>query len=529
MLPCPSCHTLTPESELAAAFDHLAWQGPDGACGACAQDQLLRLLVAEGDAALHRAVQARWPLDPEAAFGAIPTPLRLHADPRFTGRGVTIALIDAGFYPHPDLVTETNRIRAWTDQGLDPRTTLRWGPGDQPAWPGWDGALDHQWHGTMTSVVAAGNGGLSRGLYRGLASEADVVLIAAREPGGAITNDSVGRSLEWVMRHREEFGILVVNLSVSGDPVEPLAGNPVDEVIHRLTLAGVTIVAAAGNSGIRRLVPPATAPSALTIGGIDDGSLFEHSAVKLWHGNFGESSLGAYKPELVAPSIWVAAPVLPGTPVAQETERLFARRRAGDRSVDARLIEIKAITPHYQHVDGTSFAAPVVASAVACLLQANPALTPAAIRAILLGTAQLVDGAPKERQGAGVLDQGRAVARALGELIFGHSGEAGGPVVENGRVHFRVHDHEARSVDLFGSWDGWSFPVAARSPEPGLWETEPMPLAMGSYSYKLRLNDSQWIDDPANPVKQPDGLGGLNSMVEIPRGTQPHVSADSPP
>lgn len=56
-----------------------------------------------------------------------------------------------------------------------------------------------------------------------------------------------------------------------------------------------------------------------------------------------------------------------------------------------------------------------------------------------------------------------------------------------------------------------------------------MPLAMGSYSYKLRLNDSQWIDDPANPVKQPDGLGGLNSMVEIPRGTQPHVSADSPP
>jgi hypothetical protein len=37
-----------------------------------------------------------------AAFGAIPTPLRLHADPRLTGRGSVIALIDRGFYPHPD-------------------------------------------------------------------------------------------------------------------------------------------------------------------------------------------------------------------------------------------------------------------------------------------------------------------------------------------------------------------------------------------------------------------------------------------
>jgi serine protease AprX len=515
MRPCPFCHTPTPESELALAFDHRAWVGPDGACPACLQEQLLRLLLAEGDAALHRAVQATWPLDPEAAFGAIPTPLRLHADPRFTGRGVTLALIDAGFYPHADLVEGTNRIRAWTDQGQDPGTTLRWGQTDIPRWPGWDAALDHQWHGTMTSVVAAGNGALSRGLYRGLASHAELVLVAARDAQGRITNESVARSLDWVMRHREEFGIRVVNLSVSGDPVEPLAGNPVDTLIRRLTLAGVSVVAAAGNSGQRRLVPPATAPEALTVGGIDDGSLFDHTALTVWHSNYGESALGAWKPELVAPSIWVAAPVLPGTPVAAEAERLFARRREGDRSVDARLTELKAITPHYQHVDGTSFAAPVVASAIACLLQANPRLTPAGIREILLGTAQPVAAASRERQGAGVLDQGRAVARALGERHVGRPGGTGGPVIENGRVRFRVHDHQAHAVELFGSWDGWSSPVVSRSTEPGLWETEPMPLATGTYAYKLRLDGSQWIDDPANPVKQPDGLGGLNSLVEV--------------
>jgi len=32
----------------------------------------------------------------------------MHSDPRFSGKGVTIALVDAGFYPHPDLVQPHN-------------------------------------------------------------------------------------------------------------------------------------------------------------------------------------------------------------------------------------------------------------------------------------------------------------------------------------------------------------------------------------------------------------------------------------
>src|SRR6187401_1582001 len=41
------------------------------------------------------------------------TPLRLDADERFTGKGVTIAFLDSGFYPHADLTTPTNRIVAY--------------------------------------------------------------------------------------------------------------------------------------------------------------------------------------------------------------------------------------------------------------------------------------------------------------------------------------------------------------------------------------------------------------------------------
>ncbi|HMS39408.1 MAG TPA: hypothetical protein PKE69_04225, partial [Pyrinomonadaceae bacterium] len=41
------------------------------------------------------------------------TPLRLDADERFTGKGVTIAFLDSGFYPHVDLTTPQNRIVAY--------------------------------------------------------------------------------------------------------------------------------------------------------------------------------------------------------------------------------------------------------------------------------------------------------------------------------------------------------------------------------------------------------------------------------
>src|SRR6058998_811711 len=43
----------------------------------------------------------------------LPTPLRMDADERFTGRGVTVAFLDSGFYSHPDLIQPHNRIVAY--------------------------------------------------------------------------------------------------------------------------------------------------------------------------------------------------------------------------------------------------------------------------------------------------------------------------------------------------------------------------------------------------------------------------------
>ncbi len=88
----------------------------------------------------------------------LPTPLRMNADERFTGRGVTIAFLDSGFYAHDDLTRPENRIVAYHSifDAEDDRTSLE--------------TTDvASWHGMMTSVVAAGNGYLSQGFYRGIA------------------------------------------------------------------------------------------------------------------------------------------------------------------------------------------------------------------------------------------------------------------------------------------------------------------------------------------------------------------------
>ena len=48
-------------------------------------------------------------------FAVIPTAVRLNASPEYTGKGVTVALLDSGFYPHPDLMTPVNRVVAYED------------------------------------------------------------------------------------------------------------------------------------------------------------------------------------------------------------------------------------------------------------------------------------------------------------------------------------------------------------------------------------------------------------------------------
>lgn len=514
---CSVCGASASKGLLAESHWYPYWEKEDGACPSCVQENLLRTLLAEGDESLHEAIQRAWPLDAEAAFGVLPTRLRLHADPRFTGKGVTIAVVDSGFYPHPDLTRPENRIRAWVDATRDSISVLHFDKTDMPAWPGWNAAHDSQWHGTMTTTVAAGNGFLSHGLYAGLACSADLVLMQVRDFSGNISNANIERALNWLKVHGPALGVRIVSLSVSGDPVSPLAGNPVDQAVAALAATGVSVVAAAGNDGERRLLPPATAPLALTVGGLDDHNLFSHEELSIWHSNYGVGSNEVPKPELVAPSIWVAAPILPGSKIARQAEGLFRRRRMTADDEDRLLVtDLKLITPHYQHVEGTSFAAPIVASTIACMLEANPTMTPLSIQDVLVETACPVAGAELQRQGAGAVSPGRAVARALAEFHSDAARPAKSPRWLREGIVFSLHDHKANKVELLGSWNNWRAPgLRLDRIEQGFWETNAIRLPAGRYAYKFLIDGEHWLDDPWNPAKAHDSAGGLNSTFVV--------------
>src|SRR5207253_4575197 len=162
----------------------------------------------------------------------LPTPLRMDADERFTGRGVTVAFLDSGFYAHPDLTTPNNRIVAYHSIFAE--------EGDQTSLETNDVA---SWHGMMTSVVAAGNGGLAGGFYRGIASETELVLVKIGRTG-RITEDQIRRGLEWVLAHHKQHQIRVVNISAGGDFEESYLTNSLAQTVERCVGEGLTIVCA---------------------------------------------------------------------------------------------------------------------------------------------------------------------------------------------------------------------------------------------------------------------------------------------
>ena len=81
--------------------------------------------------------------------------------------------------------------------------------------------------------------------------------------------------------------------------------------------------------------------------------------------------------------------------------------------ITIKLREGNVINEHYKYVDGTSFAAPIVSSIVACMLEASPRLTPPQIKRILIDTAERVHDIEVDRQGWGVVNARRAVELAI--------------------------------------------------------------------------------------------------------------------
>jgi len=364
---------------------------------------------------------------------ALPVPVRMDADERYTGRGVTVAFLDSGFYAHKDLTDPVNRIVAYHNI-FSPKDDIS----------ALETADVASWHGMMTSVVAAGNGHLSDGFYRSIAPEAKVVLVKIGKTG-RIPESNIETGLRWVFENKDKYGIRIVNISAGGDFEQSYLTNPLCQLVEAVVQSGLTVVCAVGNAGLapgHPVLPPASAPSSIAVGGLDDQNSLDRARRGMYRSSYGPTIDGLQKPEVIAPGIWVAGPILPQTPTAVEAKLYAELDAAADEelrdiilaheSVDKdiyeardlsvsllrQLITIKlregnVINEHYKFVDGTSFAAPIVSSIVACMLEANPKLRPQQVKRILIETAERVEGVEVDRQGWGVVVPRKAVEAAL--------------------------------------------------------------------------------------------------------------------
>jgi 1,4-alpha-glucan branching enzyme len=82
------------------------------------------------------------------------------------------------------------------------------------------------------------------------------------------------------------------------------------------------------------------------------------------------------------------------------------------------------------------------------------------------------------------------------------------------QVAFRWTIMGANTVNVageFNNWDRQAHPL--KKAKDGTWKVT-LRLKPGSYEYMFVV-DGQWRDDPLNPNRVPDPLGGFNSACEV--------------
>ena len=285
------------------------------------------------------------------------------------GAGVTVAVLDTGVSPVPDLA---GRVVAGPDFS-----------GEH------DSTHDSYGHGTVMAGIVAGDGTTSRdlpgGAYVGMAPKAKVLSVKVAGRNGATDVSTVLAALQWITSAAPAYGIRVVNLSWGTSSQQSAVVDPLDYAVERVWRSGVVVVVSAGNTGpvSGTIAKPGDDPLVITAGAYDDGhdTNLDNDAVTAWSSR-GPTVDGVNKPDLVAPGRTLVSTVDPHSLIAkQHPEALVGRG--------------------YIMGSGTSQAAAVTSGAVALLLSARPSLSPDQVKAALRSTAVRITDTPRSVQGKG--------------------------------------------------------------------------------------------------------------------------------
>ncbi|HYY08650.1 MAG TPA: S8 family peptidase, partial [Actinomycetota bacterium] len=273
--------------------------------------------------------------------------IRLGAVPDIDGRGVTVAMIDTGVARVADL---GNRVVARVDFT-----------------PGGNGE-DEYGHGTHLAGVIAGDGSSSLGKWRGVAPGARLISLKVAGPDGSTDVSVVIAALHWVVSHRAQFNIKVLNLAFGTDSVQSYAVDPLNAAVERAWAAGITVVVSAGNRGPGTINKPSDDPYVITVGAVDVNRTADRRDDEVASfSSYARTVDGFVKPDIVAP----------GTTIV-------AARDVGS-TIDT-LHPDAVLDGDYFKGTGTSQAGAVVSGVVALLYDANPLLKPNQVKSILMGS-----------------------------------------------------------------------------------------------------------------------------------------------
>ncbi len=338
----------------------------------------------------------------------------------YNGTGVTVAVIDSGVdADHFDLRDDAKGTRRvllsmdFTGSGI---------------------VDDPYGHGTHIAGIIAGDGssGLTVGRdYTGIAPAANVVNLRVLDAKGRGSISTVIAAIDKTISIASYYNIKVINLSLASPPLDSYLNDPLCKAVDRATKAGLVVVAAAGNFGLdlygRKvyggIASPGISPEAITVGAVDtrqtdarsDDRIAPYSSrgPTLSHSTDPLTGAVTYddlaKPDLVAPGLRVVSlerysnAIVTAYPLLHVNTGWFVNNKS-----------------RYMMLSGTSMSTGVVSGAAALMLQANPGLTPNMVKAILMYSAQVMDGPDLFEQGAGMLNVEGAVrlARSLNPYAY---------------------------------------------------------------------------------------------------------------
>jgi serine protease AprX len=279
-----------------------------------------------------------------------------------TGRGVGIAIVDSGIATHAALV---NKVVAAVSFVPDDPTLL-----------------DRFGHGTHIAGIVAGQGSAATAVtdrYQGgIAPGAHLISVKVLGRDGSGRTSDVIAGLDWVVAHKADYGIRIVNLSLGHPVTEPSLTDPLNAAVLRAVASGILVVASAGNQGkdaegrqvLGSITSPGNSPHVVTIGATNmwDTIARDDDTVTTYSSRGPTKYEFATKPDVVAPGNKIVSLEAAGSFLA----KTYPSERVAGKGSNA-----------YRRMSGTSMSAAMVSGAAALILEAAPGLTPRHVKMVL--------------------------------------------------------------------------------------------------------------------------------------------------